>query len=260
MTNIKISELNELETRHEEDLLAIVDTNNNETKKIKVETLAPENFELYAIADTQPTIPVGESYYNTKNNKIFTNIGGIYVDKGEPKTGILYIIFSDKATFAYNGTTLVSVGGGSGSSDIVVVPTEIPTEETKLEIEDEDFDFRGSEITDEYSESTEVGYSANYSNGHFQGKFEKGRVYVSTMTPSTVGSSQILTKKITFEGTYTNAPIVLGNVGAERPTSYYGNINFYTRDNSNTGCYLCIDAQIQSDNKVWVDYIVISMD
>lgn len=116
MANIKISELNELETRHDEDLLAIVDTNNNETKKIKVETLAPENFELYAIADTQPTIPVGESYYNTKSNKIFTNVGGVYVDKGKPKTGILYIIFSDKATYAYNGTTLVSVGGGSGET------------------------------------------------------------------------------------------------------------------------------------------------
>lgn len=117
MDNIKISELNELETRHKEDLLAIVDTNNNETKKIKVETLAPENFELYAIADKQPTIPVGESYYNTTSNKIFTNVGGVYVDKGEPKKGILYIIFSDKATFAYNGTTLVSVGGGSGETD-----------------------------------------------------------------------------------------------------------------------------------------------
>lgn len=122
MANIKISELNELETRHKEDLLTIVDTNNNETKKIKVETLAPENFELYAIVDTQPTIPVGESYYNTKSNKIFTNVGGVYVDKGEPKKGILYIIFSDKATFAYNGTTLVSVGGGSGSSDLDSMP------------------------------------------------------------------------------------------------------------------------------------------
>ena len=192
MANIKISELNELETRHRNDLLAIVDSVNNETKKVKVENLINENVELIAVSPTAPSeCSLGDKYFNTTSNKIYTAIAtDTWSSTGENAVeGILYIVFNEQSTYAYNGTTLVSVGGGSGSSDIVVVPTETPTEDTKLEIEDEDFDFKGSEITDEYSESTEVGYSANYSNGHFQGKRQE--LWINENTSSNFGAQTI---------------------------------------------------------------------
>ncbi len=161
MANIKISELNELETKHDNDLLAIVDSANNETKKIKVETLAPENFELYAIADTQPTIPTGESYYNTTSNKIFTNVDGVYVDKGEPKTGILYIIYSSQTVYVYNNTTLVNIGGSSSYSDLGNKPS---INGNILNGNKTNTDLGIPNALNEYSTSTTDGYNCNFIN------------------------------------------------------------------------------------------------
>ena len=136
MTNIKISELNELETRNSEDLLAIVDTNSNETKKIKVENLINENVELIAVSPTAPSeCSLGDKYFNTTSNKLYTAIAtDTWSNTGENAVeGILYIVFNEQSTYAYNGTTLVSVGGGSGSSDIVIIGDESETtEDTKL--------------------------------------------------------------------------------------------------------------------------------
>ena len=236
----------------------------NEIKRI-VEEDIPSVYDekLLTISDTAPSECIeGDKYYNTTDNKIYTAVAtDTWSQDGDtPIEGKLYVVFNEQSTYAYNGTTLVSVGGGSGSSDIVVVPTETPTEETKLEIEDEDFDFDGSEITDEYSESTEVGYSANYSNGHFQGKFEKGRIPVSSMSAFSIGSDNLMHKEITFTKQYTNTPMVLTNLTTSRPRSYYGFLGTYTRSNNNTGCDICANANIIADEYAWVDYIVISMD
>lgn len=80
--------------------------------------------------------------------------------------------------------------------NIVIVPTETPTEDTKIVIESEDFggiDGSGTYITNTYSESTEVGYSANYSNKAF-----KGSVLWANSSPTSEFSPQT----ITFNGTY----------------------------------------------------------
>ena len=59
--------------------------------------------------------------------------------------------------------------GGGGSSEIIQVYPDEPTEDTKLYIEEDDLSFQGGEITNAYSESTGIGYSANYSNKAFGG-------------------------------------------------------------------------------------------
>ena len=139
----------------------------NEIKKIVEEDIPSVlDVKLIAVSDTAPAECVeGDKYFNTTNNKIYTAIGtDTWGSETEyPVEGINYIVFETQTSYAYNGTTLVSVGGGSGTSDIVMVNEE-PTEDTKLLIESEDLDFQGSEIVDEHSESNKVGYSASYTN------------------------------------------------------------------------------------------------
>lgn len=201
MANIKISELNELETKNGEDLLAIVDTNNNETKKIKVETLAPENFELKLISDTEPTgLTQGDCYYNTTTNKIYRYVGGgVYLDLGEPKTGILYIIYSSQTIYTYNGTTLINVGGSGNYSELDGKPSingnTLNGNKTNAEL-------GIPNVLNGYSTSTTDGYSCNYVNTTFQ---QKGELIWSNPNSSNAFDSQI----INFNDTYSYYDIIM---------------------------------------------------
>lgn len=139
MANIKISELNELleGDRAYDDYLPIVDSSANETKKVSVKNLIPNNVELIAVTDTAPTsFGTGDKYYNTTTNRIYTARSGEWISPEEPIKGILYVILEDQKTFTYDeyNETLVSVGSVSGS------------------------------VVNNYSTSTTEGYSCNYIN------------------------------------------------------------------------------------------------
>lgn len=139
MANIKISELNELleGDRAYDDYLPIVDSSANETKKVSVKNLIPNNVELIAVTDTAPTsFGAGDKYYNTTTNRIYTARSGEWISPEEPIKGILYVILEDQNTFAYDeyNETLVSIGSASGS------------------------------VVNNYSTSTIEGYSCNYIN------------------------------------------------------------------------------------------------
>lgn len=79
MANIKISELNELEQVDNDDLLVIVDTSANETKKVKARNVGTGGggSDVVVISDTEPTNPdtklwidtgeVGESFSEITN-------------------------------------------------------------------------------------------------------------------------------------------------------------------------------------------------
>lgn len=163
MANIKISELNELTNIATDDLLPIVDTSVNETKKVQLKNVL--NVELIAISDTAPAeCLAGDKYYNTEDNKIYTAIAtDTWGTIGEtPVKGVFYIVFNEQSSYSYDGSTLISVGGGT--EDIVISDTE-PTEEgVKLWIDTGEIGSQVSEITNEYSTSTGLGYSANYTN------------------------------------------------------------------------------------------------
>lgn len=168
MANIKISELNELleGDRAYDDYLPIVDSSANETKKVSVKNLIPNNVELIAVTDTAPTsFGTGDKYYNTTTNRIYTARSGEWISPEEPIKGILYVILEDQKTFTYDeyNETLVSVGGGGGGG-IAVYPDE-PEEDTKLYIEESDLDFQGLEIANEYNTADNMTYSCDYING-----------------------------------------------------------------------------------------------
>ena len=136
MANIKISELNELtkSQRAYDDYLAIVDSSANETKKISLENIMQNNIQLLAVTDTAPSeCNIGDKYFNTDTGLIYTATGtDTWGTVGEePIEDILYVVFSEKNTYAWNGTDMLSVGGGSGS-EIVIGDESEATEDTKL--------------------------------------------------------------------------------------------------------------------------------
>ena len=176
MANIKMSELNEQENRNDEDLLAIVDVNNNETKKIKAKTLAPQNVEIVLISDTEPTsgIHQGEMYYNTTTNKLYTYVGGgVYINEGEPKFGILYIIYSSQTIYTYNGTTLINIGGSGNYTELDGKPSingnTLNGNKTNAEL-------GIPNALNEYSESTTDTYSCNEVNNLIQDVYSTDEV------------------------------------------------------------------------------------
>ena len=130
MASIKISELNLLTDKSYDDIIPIVDTSADETKKITIEDLVDNNVSLLAVTDTAPSeCVVGDKYYNTTTNKIYTATDtDTWGATGEdPVTGIFYIVFEDQTSYAYDGTELVSVGGGAGSG--TYIGTTEPTDE-----------------------------------------------------------------------------------------------------------------------------------
>ena len=165
MANIKITELNGITKKASDDVLPIVDVSANETKKIAVEDLLDKNVELIAVTDTEPAeCSYGDKYYNTEDNLIYTAIANdTWGEVGEePIEGIFYVVFGEQSSYAYDGTTLISVGGGT--EDIIISPNEPTSDDWKIWIDSNEVINSGSEIIDEYSESTKVGYSANYVN------------------------------------------------------------------------------------------------
>lgn len=83
-----------------------------------------QNVELIAVTDITPTeCAKGEKYFNTIDNLIYTatdtNTWGTTGEKA--LQGIFYVVIKDSKNYYYDGTTLISVGGGSGGSNINVV-------------------------------------------------------------------------------------------------------------------------------------------
>lgn len=73
---------------------------------------------LIAVSDTAPLeCSIGDKYYNTTSNKIFTAVGSdTWGSTGEDaELGVFYIVLETQNIYTYDGETLVSVGGGSSS-------------------------------------------------------------------------------------------------------------------------------------------------
>lgn len=126
MANIKISELNELTEKENDDYLAIVDTSASETKKISVEKLTASGVQLIAVTDTAPEeYETGDKYYNTTDNKIYTATSNNWANPQTPIENIFYIILETQNIYTYDdeNETLVSVGGGAGGGDSTPIGT-----------------------------------------------------------------------------------------------------------------------------------------
>ena len=141
------------------------DVDMNELKEVINEN---ETKILLAVTDTAPAeCSTGDMYYNTTDDLIYTATAtDTWSSTGvAPTENTLYVVLTTQTSYMYDGNTLVSIGGGTGSSDIVMVDPDTPTADTKLYIESTDLDFQGLEISDEYTTGDNVAYSADYVNG-----------------------------------------------------------------------------------------------
>lgn len=147
MANIKITELNEITKKANDDVLAIVDVSADETKKIAVGDLLDKNVELIAVTDTEPAECLyGDKYFNTIDNLIYTAIAtDTWGEDGEePISGILYIVYAEQASYSWDGSDLISVGGGK--EDIVIDDEEPTDPDVKLWIDTGEVQNVGSEL------------------------------------------------------------------------------------------------------------------
>lgn len=161
MANIKISELNELTQKANNDYVPIVDTSADETKKISVKDLIPSNVTLLAVSSVEPEeCYTGDKYFNTTTNLIYTAIErNVWSTTGElAQMGINYIVFDTQTAYAYDGTTLVSVGGGSGGGETLPVGSTIEYTGTVQDIPD------GWEEVNDYS-TTEIDTGKKWIDG-----------------------------------------------------------------------------------------------
>lgn len=85
------------------------------------------NVSLLAVSDTAPSeCSEGDKYYNTEDNLIYTATGtDTWGTTGTtPISDILYVVLEEQKSYTYDGTTLVSVGGGAGG-EALPVGTEV---------------------------------------------------------------------------------------------------------------------------------------
>lgn len=102
MANIKISELEEYTEAKDSDLLVIVDTTNNETKKIQAGNLGTGGVDI-PIQDTAPTNPKsGDFYVDTADNSILK----YYQNEKWNDTNITGDTLPIGAIVEYDGTTV----------------------------------------------------------------------------------------------------------------------------------------------------------
>ena len=86
---------------------------------------------LVSISDTAPaSATIGDMYYNTTDNKVYTATGTNTWDSGTtPRYDGFYINTNDNTLFYYNGSTLIGVGGSQTS---INVKNEETTSETDV--------------------------------------------------------------------------------------------------------------------------------
>lgn len=107
-----------------------------------------QNIELIAVTDIEPTtFEDGNKYYNTKENLVYTAENQIWTNGETPRSGVFYLVLTDSKNYYYDGTTLISVGGGA-SNDVIISPEEPTTEDWKIWIDSDEIDNLGSEVVD----------------------------------------------------------------------------------------------------------------
>lgn len=113
---------------------------------------------LLAVSSSAPaTCDTGDIYFNTTDNLIYTatatNTWG--ATGVEPTENTIYIEFTNQTLYAYDGTTLVSVGGGAGGGETLPVGSEI------------DFDGSVSDIPDGWEQVDNVLWTNSNPNNNF---------------------------------------------------------------------------------------------
>ena len=134
--------------------------------------------QLIAISDTAPSECVeNDKYYNTSTKKIYTATGtNTWGTNGEtPIEDTSYWLISENGSYAWNGTDLVSIGGGKAE---VVISDEEP-EDGKLWVDTAEIQtIAGRDRLVNVSTEVDEDYKVNFLKG--KNLFDKNSVYKLT--------------------------------------------------------------------------------
>lgn len=137
-------------------------------RDMEVNKINKATIELLTVDSVAPEhCNTGDLYYNTTTNFIYTATAtDTWSETGElPSSKYLYVDLLNSKLYYYDGTNFTSYGGGS-SNDVVISPDQPTGNDWKLWIDSDEVGSQASEITNSYSESTGLGYSANYINNN----------------------------------------------------------------------------------------------
>lgn len=191
-----------------------------------------ELIELLTVSDTAPsTCSIGDKYYNTTTNKIYTAIAdNTWESTGDdPSSVFLYVDLTNSKLWFYDGTYFKTYGGGSGGGDTLPMGTIL--------------DYDGTVVPSGFEEVTDF-------NVYTTDEIKTNKIWIDgrpiyrkviyDTTNRAVGNYSIpsgisnLKELIKFEvlNYQTEDIIFMGNAttplsGSERVTAYYqnGNIN-----------------------------------
>ena len=202
------------------------DTSINETNKvvasdmneIKEAVNTNENKILVAVSDTAPsTCATGDVYYNTSTKKLYTATAtNTWSSTGtNPTPNTIYILFDTKTTYSYDGTDLISVGGGGAE---ISIGTTQPSEDEVLWINPNEAPSGSlNPISNTYGVAQDKGYSQEYVN--------KNLVYSTTEinTGKTWIDGKPIYRKV-ISGTYNDNATILSNVSTLISVSGTGDV------------------------------------
>ena len=205
--NPNVQDINKVNATDMNEIKNVV--NSNETKV------------LLAVTDTAPAqCSTGDMYYDTTDDLIYTATGtNTWGSTGvAPTENTIYVVYSTQTAYAYDGDSLISVGGGTGSSDIVMVYPDTATAETKLYIEESDLNFQQADIE---SGSNANGNWIKYSDGTMICYREvTGSKNINTQWGSSLYYADITTE-YTFAQEFISPPSVQLTVSPTSSTTFW---------------------------------------
>lgn len=157
----KITYLDKVALNVNSDIADINKVNAADMNEIKQTVNSNETKILLAVSSSAPaTCSTGDMYFDTTTNLIYTATAtNTWGTTGvAPTSNTIYIVFSTNSTYAYNGTTLISVGGG--------------------------------QVENSYSTSQTNAYSSYYSNNTFE---LKGKILWYNPNPTSNFNAQQIT-------------------------------------------------------------------
>ena len=169
----------------------------------------------------------GDRYYNTETNKIYTATGtNTWGTTGvNAELGVFYIILETQNIYTYDGTTLVSVGGGAGG-EALPVGTEVDFDGTSADIP------IGWEQVDSYSTS-EVKTGDTWIDGK--------PIYRKVLTGNTPSTSNTLLYSATNIEEIVNS---YGWVQTQSSTTKKISVNSYSNDGEYNNISLTVGTGI----------------
>lgn len=171
-----------------------------------------QNIELIALSEQAPgECQKDNKYYNTIDKLIYTAIeDNTWSEEGEtPLQGVFYLLLNEQSSYYFDGTTMISVGGGKGNADLYIQEEKPEGDGNCIWINPEEpLNNIGTEVTNSLDGNEE------------------------NMSPSVKAVNEKINGRILYEGEGTNGAVSLNDdIGNYKYFEIYGYENMSNRLN-----------------------------